>query len=284
MKLTRRRFLLAATGGAAALSGVAYARKIEPHWLDVSSTALPLPAGTWSGAPLRVLHLSDLHLSRTVPLAFINEAITRGLAKKPDLICVTGDFITAGHAFDPVAYTPVLARLAAAAPTFATLGNHDGGPWTAGFGGVSSRQVVGEMLTRAGHTWLNNQTASITVRGRRVHLVGMGDWWCGDCRPALAFRNFSPPFGEPVIALSHNPDSKDFLKKYPWHVMLCGHTHGGQCGLPFIGTALAPVRDKDFIAGSYRYADRWLYITRGVGNLHGIRLFCRPEVSLLSLA
>jgi predicted MPP superfamily phosphohydrolase len=284
MKLSRRRFLIAAAGGAASLGGLAYMRRIEPRWLDVSTTALSLPTGTWLGPPLRVLHLSDLHLSRTVSLALIDEAITRGLAEKPDVICVTGDFITAGHAFDRLAYIPVLARLAAAAPAFATLGNHDGGPWTAGFGGQPSLQVVGGMLTHAGLTWLHNQTAVITVRGRRVHLVGMGDWWCGDCRPALAFRNFSPPPGELVLALSHNPDSKEALKKFPWHVMLSGHTHGGQCGLPFIGAAIAPVRDKDFIAGAYRYADRWLYITRGVGNLHGVRLLCRPEVSMLSLA
>ncbi|MBC7367615.1 MAG: phosphodiesterase YaeI, partial [Undibacterium sp.] len=280
----RRRFILAAGGAAPGVGSLAYVGKVEPQWLDVNTTALPLPAGLWSGAPLRVLHLSDLHLSRTVPLAFIDQAITRGLAEKPEVICVTGDFITAGHFFDPAAYATVLARLAAAAPTFATLGNHDGGPWTAGFGGLPTPRNVSGMLTRAGLTWLHNQTAALTVRGRRLHLVGMGDWWCGDCRPALAFRNFSPPPDEPVLALSHNPDSKEALKKFPWHVMLSGHTHGGQCGVPLLGPALAPVRDKDFIAGAYRYADRWLYITRGVGNLHGIRLLCRPEVSVLALA
>jgi predicted MPP superfamily phosphohydrolase len=122
------------------------------------------------------------------------------------------------------------------------------------------------------------------VRGRRVHLVGLGDWWCGDCRPRQAFRGFIPPPGEPVLVLSHNPDSKAALKLYRWHVLLCGHTHGGQCGLPWIGAALAPVRDKSTIAGVYRWADRWLHVTRGVGNLHGVRFACRPEVALLELA
>ena len=281
--ISRRRFIIAAAGAITGVNGLAYAYKIEPQWLDVSTTALPLPIGTWSGPPMRVLHLSDLHLSRNVPLAFIDEAITRGLAEKPDVICVTGDYITAGRRFDETTYTPVLARLAAAAPTFATLGNHDGGNFTARFGGEKSVARVGTMLTRAGLTWLHNRTASATVHGRRVHLVGMGDWWCDDCQPALAYRDFSPAPGELVLALSHNPESKDALKKFPWHVLLSGHTHGGQCGVPLLGRALAPVRDKNFITGAYRYDDRWIYITRGVGNLYGMRLLCRPEVSVLTL-
>ncbi len=276
--ISRRRFLIAAAGAATGVGTLAYARKLEPQWLDVSQRVLPLPAATWSGPPLRVLHLSDLHLSSAVPLAYIDRAITCGLAEKPDLICVTGDFI------DADAYAPVLARLAAAAPTFATLGNHDGGRFTASFGGEPSVARIGALLTRARLNWLHNQTAAAMVRGRRVHIVGLGDWWCGDCRPALAFRGFAPPPGEPVIALSHNPDSKEALKRYPWHVLLCGHTHGGQCGLPILGPALAPVRDKSMIAGAYRWADRWIHVTRGVGNLYGLRFACRPEVAVLNLA
>ena len=65
--------------------------------------------------------------------------------------------------------------------------------------------------------------------------------------------------------------------------MLCGHTHGGQCDLMFLGTPFAPVRDKRFVQGLHRWEDRWIHITRGVGNLHGMRFNCRPEVSLLTL-
>lgn len=282
--LSRRRFLLAAAGAASGFGALAYARKGEPQWLDVNTHALALPARTWSGPPLRVLHLSDLHLSPVVSLDFIATAIARGLEQKPDLICLTGDYITAGQPFDEASYRPVLARLAAAAPTFATLGNHDGGHFTASFGGERSVARIGALLTGAGINWLHNQTAAAMVRGRRVHVVGLGDWWCGDCQPRRAYLGFVPLPGEPVIALSHNPDSKTALQAHPWHLLLCGHTHGGQCGLPLIGPALAPVRDKTIIAGPYRYEDRWIHVTRGVGNLYGVRFACRPEVALLTLA
>lgn len=282
--ISRRRFLLAAAGAATGIGGLAYARRIEPRWLDITEKTLALPAGTWAGPPLRVVHLSDLHLSDPVPLALIDEAVTRTIALRPDAICVTGDFVTAAQDFDEVVYTPVLARLAAAAPTFATLGNHDGGVYHRDFKGQVTVARVGAMLLRAGLAWLHNRAATLTVRGRPVHLVGLGDWWSRQCLPALAFHRFAPIPGAPILALSHNPDSKDALRLHPWHVLLSGHTHGGQCGVPLLGPALAPVQDKHYIAGAYRYADRWLHITRGVGNLHGVRLFCRPEVSLLTLA
>ena len=282
--IPRRRFLVAAAGATAGFGGWVYSRRVEPRWLDVSEKNLALPSGAWSGPPLRVLYLSDLHFSSTVPLAQIDDAITRGLTLRPDVICVTGDFVTAQDRFDEAAYTSVLARLAAAAPVFATLGNHDGGVYSGNSIGQVSTTRVGAMVRRAGFTLLHNRSANLTVRGRRVHLVGLGDWWSQQCLPGLAFQAFTPSPGEPILALSHNPDSKEALLPYPWHVLLSGHTHGGQCGLPFVGAALAPVRDKRYLAGAYRYANRWLHITRGVGNLHSLRVFCRPEVSLLALA
>jgi predicted MPP superfamily phosphohydrolase len=85
------------------------------------------------------------------------------------------------------------------------------------------------------------------------------------------------------ILLNHNPDAKDLVRSYEWDLMLCGHTHGGQVCLPFIGAPFAPVRDKRYLHGLYAWNKRWLHISSGVGNLHGIRFNCRPEVSLLTV-
>ncbi len=84
--------------------------------------------------------------------------------------------------------------------------------------------------------------------------------------------------------MSHNPDTKVMLQNYSWDVMLSGHTHGGQIWLPIIGAPFAPVEDKRFIAGLYRWDNRWIHITKGIGNVHGLRFNCRPEVSLLTIA
>ena len=62
--------------------------------------------------------------------------------------------------------------------------------------------------------------------------------------------------------------------------MLCGHTHGGQFKIPFLNwTPFAPVQDHSMVEGLHSWKKRQIHITRGVGNLWGVRLNCRPEVS-----
>ena len=68
---------------------------------------------------------------------------------------------------------------------------------------------------------------------------------------------------------------------YHWDLMLCGHTHGGQIGVPGLAEWLAPVRDKTHLEGSQNREGRLIHITRGVGSLYGVRFWCRPQVSLL---
>ena len=281
--LSRRRLLLGAGFiGAAGAVGAAYTRLIEPGWLEVSHRGVQL--GSTEVAPIRLLHLSDLHASGYVPLEFIAKAIQLGLAEKPDLICLTGDFITK-HFTRFADYVDVLKPLAAAAPVFACLGNHDGGKWAArpNYGGHADHSEVRKCLAASGARVLLNQSQEITLRGRKLRLVGVGDLWADEQRPAEAFGSEPPDAGTGVIALMHNPDGKDQLADFHWHVALCGHTHGGQLRLPFFGTPFAPVRDHRYVAGLNRWRDRWIFTTRGVGNLHGVRLNCRPEVSLLSL-
>lgn len=277
MRMTRRKFL-AAVGLGMAGSGV-YASAIEPQWLTIGRWTIPLERG--SGPPLRILHLSDLHASRVVSLDFIASAVRKGLALQPDLICVTGDFITRGYE-KLEGYAEVLRPLSAAAPTFACLGNHDGGIWAARRRGYPTTHRVRKLLERAGITLLHNAAHTLAVGGRAVTLVGLGDMWAGELQPALAFDGLNDG-GAPRLVLAHNPDAREALRPYAWDVLLCGHTHGGQVKLPFLGPLLLPIRDRRVAEGLHRWEGRWIHVTRGVGNLHGIRFNCPPEVALLSI-
>ena len=87
----------------------------------------------------------------------------------------------------------------------------------------------------------------------------------------------------PTLLLAHNPDTKDVAWPFAWDAMLSGHTHGGQVVLPWIGPPFVPVEDRRFIAGLHSWRDRWIYTTRGVGNILGVRVNCRPEVTLLEV-
>jgi predicted MPP superfamily phosphohydrolase len=230
--------------------------------------------------PLNLLHLSDFHLSEVVPLEHVRRAIGLGLACGPDLACITGDFVT-GDIPTPEAYLEGLRDLSARVPTFACLGNHDGGRWAGHHGARLETDQMRDFLARAGIRCLFNEATGLRLRGVRLDLVGVGDLWANEVDAAKAFRGRDA--GVPCVALCHNPDAKDLLAAYPWDLLLCGHTHGGQLRLPLLGTPFAPVRDHRYVAGLHQWSGRWLYVSAGVGNLHGLRFNCPPEVGLLAL-
>ena len=280
--LTRRKFLASCAllvGGIAA-----YMRLIEPEWLRISHHRVVLRGSEAGRKPLRLLHLSDFHASDCVPLDFIESAVDLGLSQEPDLVCLTGDFISWQYE-DWQRYTQILSRLSARAPAFACLGNHDGGPWAASsrHHGYANANPVRELLAGSGIELLDNASRQIEVAGRKLRIAGVSDLYNRELHPEQALPPLSSP-AEPTVLLCHNPDAKALLAPYAWDLMLCGHTHGGQCQLPLLGTPFAPVRDKRFVEGLHRWEDRLIHITRGVGNLHGLRFNCRPEVSLLELA
>lgn len=275
-RISRRSFLISL--GCSGAGTAAYTKWWEPDWLGVGRHQVKLGRGNPS--PLRMLQMSDFHASEVVSLGFIQRAIQTGLELKPDLICLTGDFITSKYR-ELDRFIEILSALAKVAPTFACLGNHDGGAWAGRSHGYSDTKFVRELLTKSRIELLDNRSTAVRIHGWKLNLVGVGDLWAGELRPEPAFANNSPDAA--TILLSHNPDSKTDLLPYRWDVMLCGHTHGGQIELPLLGTPFAPVRDKRFVKGLHRWNDRWIHITKGVGNLHGLRFNCRPEVSLLTL-
>ncbi len=256
-----------------------YAFGIEPRWLDLTFSAVPMPG---LAAPVRILHLADFHVSSFVPFSLIERAVHMGLEAKPDIICVTGDFITTQAPFDRAEYLRILRKLSARAPVYASLGNHDGGPWAARHSdGYQDTSVVRELLAASGFRLLHNRSEVVKIKSRKLRMAGVGDLWNGEVDPPAAFSTVEPRL--PTVLLAHNPDTKDLVAERPWELMLCGHTHGGQILVPVIGTRFVPVRDKRFISGLKHWNGRSIYITRGVGNLGGVRVNCRPEVSVLTL-
>jgi len=258
-----------------------YAFGVEPNWLERTFHQVKLPCKNLTSG-VRILQLSDFHASPSVPLSLIERSVELGLETKPDVICLTGDFITDANPFDAVEYVRILRRLSSAAPVVATLGNHDGGSWSAAVGGLDDSSVVRKLLRDSNASLLDNRSEVIRVRDQSIRFAGVGDLWSGDVYGALAFADV--PAEAPAILLAHNPDTKDVLTDRPWDLMLSGHTHGGQIVLPFVGERFVPVRDKRFIEGLKQWNGRQIYVTRGVGNVRGVRVNCRPEVSVLDLA
>src|SRR5262245_62042205 len=168
-RFSRRKFVAAV--GLAGLGTVGYARWIESSWLGVGRHSVKLATGSLS-QPIKILQLSDLHASDVVPLTFIEKAVRRGLELKPDLILLTGDFVSRPYDnFDD--YTKILRRLSEQHPCYATLGNHDGGRWAVNRGGYANTDAVRRLLDNSGIALLNNRSVEVSVQGNPLQLVGL---------------------------------------------------------------------------------------------------------------
>jgi predicted MPP superfamily phosphohydrolase len=276
--ITRRNAILQTFSALFVCGG--YARYVEPDWLEVTRRRIRFHP-SFREKPVRVLHLSDLHLSRFAPLPFIEKAFRIGLDESPDFACITGDFVTAHEPYDRDAYRDALRRLAQRIPVYACLGNHDGGVWAMRRKGHANLWVIGQLLLESGIRVLHNSCDVLEVRGRQIQIIGLGDLWANEAVPDLAFGRRS---ALPTLVLAHNPDTKDLISSQPWDLMLSGHTHGGQVVIPLVGPCFAPVKDRRYIAGLGLWNGRQLYVSRGVGNVRGYRFRSRPEVTVLDLA
>ncbi len=280
MKLSRRK-LLQGLGGftLSGLIGACHIRWFEPYWLECTTKDIPIHQ---LDTKIKALHLSDFHASDVMSLEAIEKAIDLGIEQKPDMIFLTGDYITWGITNEQ-AYRKILSKLSETAPTFACIGNHDGGLWAGSSHGYKDSTKVEALLKSAGIHVLINQSERIQLAGRTIKVVGLGDLWSGLAMPGVVLEK-QRSADEVVVVLSHNPDSKTELQSFDWDLTLCGHTHGGQLVVPILGLRpFLPVRDKTFPEGILSWENRHIHITRGVGNLHDLRFNCRPEVSLLNL-
>lgn len=275
--LTRRRLLLAA--GAAAVGSVAtgiYSWRIEPHWVEL--THLPLPV---RGLPDRLVgktlvQLSDLHVGPRVDDDYLLACFASVRALEPDLVVVTGDFISYREGFERQVEQVYRWLPRGRLGTFGCLGNHDYGRYWAQLDVAAELQAL---LARQGLRLLRNESAEVAG----LRLTGLEDFWAPtfDHAPILA----PLPLGAPAIVLCHNPDVVD-LPGWSgfdgW--ILSGHTHGGQCKPPFLPPPILPVRNKRYTAGAFALGEgRRLYVNRGLGHVVRVRFNVRPEIAVFTL-
>jgi len=278
--LTRRHFLAAAGSVAAAsavgLATVGYTIYIEPHWVETVHRTLPVKSLPTNLEGKTFVQLSDIHVGPDVDDAYLLSVFDHVRSLKPDIVVVTGDFIShyrgiVDHAARVYRHLPK-----GKFGTVGIFGNHDYGSRSANKELAAALHMV---FDQTGLTILQNQ--SIDIEGLRI--IGLDDRWGPFFEPAPIMTTVNA--GDPVIVLSHNPDTADipFWGKFDGWI-LAGHTHGGQCKAPFLPPPLLPVHNRRYVAGAYQLSDnRSLYINRGVGHLIKARFNVRPEVTVFSL-
>jgi uncharacterized protein len=278
-RFTRRNFLIGA--GTIAAGMTLYAGEIARHELEIVNRTIPIANLPDSFHGYRIVQLSDIHLDEFTEPFFLERVVRKVNALDPDLVLLTGDFVTRGsltfvagnHAAHRCA--EVIATLTAPL-RYAILGNHDVT--------VSAPMVIHALASR-GTPVLVNRHIAIEKNGSRLWLCGLED--PGTSHPDLDLTIPAKPEA-PVILLSHEPDYADTVTAHPRgqfvDLMLAGHSHGGQVRLPFLGPLILPPMGEKYPEGFYRFNRMQLYVNRGLGTVGlPFRLNCPPEITVLTL-
>jgi uncharacterized protein len=292
---------------AAALAGAAaigYASVIERNWFDLRHVAIPaLEPGA---EPLRILHISDLHLTpgRHRLMAFV-----RSLASlDPDLVVNTGDSIASPDAIGPLLDTlgPLLDR-----PGVFVFGSNDlyspkpKNParylWRTSAGDHDRDQPdlpwekLGDELSAAGWLDLNNKRGELTANGVRIALAGVHDPHCERDRYDLVAGQADQSAALRLGVLhSPEPPVMDLFAADGYDLLLAGHTHGGQLRVPYFGALVTNCGiDRGRVSGLSMHPQispaggntAWLHVSAGLGTSPWApaRFACRPEATLLTL-
>jgi uncharacterized protein len=283
---TRRKFLQLG-GAGAAMGGLAIAGGVMGKEADrpqVVSIEIPLArlSESWNG--FRIAQLSDLHYDPYFSDTPLRKAIDMVNGLQPDLIVLTGDFVTApigkvSHLTAVAAAQPVepcallLSKLHAPSGVMAILGNHD----------LNTSEVhVTAVLRSHSIQVLRNACVPLERDGKRLWIAGVDDILEGKPDLELALRGI--PSAEPVILLAHEPDWADHVSRHPVDLQLSGHSHGGQVRLPLVGPLFLPTLAKKYPWGLHQVGRLTLYTNVGLGTIRlPVRLNCPPEVTLFTL-
>ena len=165
----------------------------------------------------------------------------------------------------------------------AVLGNHDYLD-----GARTIRRFLGENIR-----WLINDGVVIRRGNGAIEIAGIDDLWYGNPDLEKTCSNFSPTPGEegtniPLrLLLSHNPDitlEAPFPRDREPHLILSGHTHGGQIRIPIIGPVITHTKSKVHVSGLTWCGETAVYTCNGIGyGLLPIRFLCPPEILVVEL-
>lgn len=278
--LSRRAFLRLFGGTLAAGFGLfSYAFAESRFQLRTTTYRFTPPRWPKLDRPLKIAAIADIHACEPwMPRARIEEFVETTNGLKPDLVALLGDFVSGipvlSTQLPTTEWAAALAKLSAPLGKFAVLGNHD---W--------SRDPVGvrQALASSGIPVLENQAHKIkTPSGFECWLAGLGDQVARRDDLEKTMRAIGDD--APVLLLAHEPD---IFPKVPERVSLtlCGHTHGGQVRLPFIGAPIVPSRfGQRYVYGHIVEENRHLVVSGGLGcTFLPVRLGSPPEIVLLEL-
>jgi predicted MPP superfamily phosphohydrolase len=294
----RSRNLIPVTAAAGA-AVIGYAA-VERNWFVLRRFEIPvLPSGA---GPLRVLHISDAHLTpgRRRLMSWIRSLD----ALEPDLVVNTGDSIA--HPESVRCFLDALGPLLGRPGVFVLGCNDLYSPVRRNparyLSGPSSRWLdlskqpdlpwkkLRDGMASAGWLDLNNQRGELKVAGLGIAFAGVHDSHVRRDRYEEVAGQANPT-ADLRVGVMHSPEPRvlDRFVADGYELLLAGHTHGGQLCLPGYGTLVTNCGlDRKRARGLHRHpadGQAWLHVSAGLGTspLTPVRFACRPEASLLTL-
>ncbi len=278
--VTRRSFL----GAALAVAGLGlatYSGTYARHEFEITHKTLPIRDLPDGFVNFRLVQMSDLHLEEFTEPSFLERMVAEVNALHPDLVLITGDFVSRGPLSLKVSWqaagvaAEILSTLNAP-QRFGVLGNHDVN--------VGADHVIRPLEAHGTNMLVDSY--SPLERGRDVL------WICGanDAGTRIPDLNFAIPPNPraPVIFMCHEPDYVETVVDHPRFplidLMLSGHSHGGQIRLPVIGPLILPPMGQKYIEGMFQFDHMQLYVNRGIGTVGlPFRLNCPAELTEFTL-
>lgn len=237
--------------------------------------------------PIRIVQLSDLH---SKPFKKVLKRIDE---IKPDIICITGDYIN-DREKNKKKMLKYAKALVARAKVYYITGNHERR--------LENFDELMDELSKVGFIVLLNRISVYNDNGFEIDFLGLDENQAnfGDYKArkkgTFEYKDMSPYFkqlnelGGYKIVLSHFPENFDGVKEmnysqYDFDLQLSGHAHGGQFCLPFIGPVYSPGQGlkPKYAKGSFGNRPK-LIVSRGLGNAEfPFRLFNHPEINVINI-
>ena len=260
----------------AGMASFADAYWIEPNWLKTEHVVIHDPELAEVLEGVKVVQISDIHLQGGLGNLERN-LIAEINALKPDLLFITGDFFSDKQKMELATEVLALSELIRSFKTttgiFGVPGNYDG---------PLKNPAIMKKIKAAGIDVLINENRAVALPNHKtLYLAGFGYFR----RKNEKLKTFSGiPSDVPVVLLAHDPDNFDEAIEAGVNLLLVGHTHGGQIGIPFLVEKSKKANKSPFMRGLFVRGRTKMYVNRGIATTHvPIRFFNRPEITVIKV-
>jgi len=256
---------------------------IEPNWIKTEWVVIKDQALASVLAGIKVLQISDIHIGNSIGYRE-RQLIEKVNELNPDILFITGDFFSIKYGPDAAAQlkaiSHLISSLKASVGIFGILGNYDGY--------LSHNPARLREMKRAGIEILVNESRRILLpNGQVLWLTGLhetsGDQNKGNMISIYGALEMVPD-NSPTILLNHYPDIFDKAIKAGVNLVLAGHTHGGQIGIPFLIHMSNSANKSPYMRGLFDAGKTKMYVNRGIGTTNiPVRYLCRPEITVFEV-